>query len=129
LDEHHILPGDDILDEIDRGIKLWDKTLLLCSESSLNSSWVNREIDKALNKEEQLWKLRGEKILALIPVDLDKFLFQWESSRASILMDRYAEDLTDLEKHPDKFIKALSRIEKALMVNYGGRAKPPKSLL
>jgi uncharacterized protein YjbI with pentapeptide repeats len=39
LDEKQLLPGDDILDEVDRGIRLWDKVLLCCSRASLDSSW------------------------------------------------------------------------------------------
>ena len=35
LDEHQMLPGDDIYEQIDRGIKLWDKVLLCCSQTSL----------------------------------------------------------------------------------------------
>jgi hypothetical protein len=35
LDEKQLLPGDDIYEHIDRGIRLWDKLLLCCSEHSL----------------------------------------------------------------------------------------------
>jgi hypothetical protein len=42
LDEHQLLPGQDIYDEIDRGIRLWDKVLLCCSKSSLSSWWIRR---------------------------------------------------------------------------------------
>jgi uncharacterized protein YjbI with pentapeptide repeats len=128
-DEHEILPGDDIMDQIDRGIKLWDKVLLCCSEASLTSPWVNREIDKALKKEEQLWKERNEKILALIPLNLDNYLFKWTSSRASILTDRHAEDLVDWTIDPPKVERAINRIESALRTNNRGRQKPPKSRL
>ena len=33
LDERQLLPGDDIYDMVDRGIRLWDKVLLCCSEA------------------------------------------------------------------------------------------------
>ena len=33
LDEHQMLPGDDIYERVDQGIKLWDKVLLCASES------------------------------------------------------------------------------------------------
>jgi hypothetical protein len=37
LDEHQILPGDDLHEVIDRGIGLWDKGLLCASTASLTS--------------------------------------------------------------------------------------------
>ena len=37
LDEHQVLPGDDIYDQVDRGIRLWDKVLLCCSKESLTT--------------------------------------------------------------------------------------------
>jgi hypothetical protein len=81
LDEHQVLPGDHIFDAIDRGIKIWDKVLLCCSEASLNSVWVDREIEKVVKKEERLWNERKKRVLAIIPLNLDGYLFrEWESS-------------------------------------------------
>jgi hypothetical protein len=37
LDEHQMLPGDDIYEQVDHGIRLWDKILLCCSRNSLTS--------------------------------------------------------------------------------------------
>ena len=37
LDEKQLRGGDDILDHVDRGIRLWDKVLLCCSKNSLTS--------------------------------------------------------------------------------------------
>ena len=42
-------------------VRLWDKVLLCCSKESLQSWWVDKEIQKALMKEEQLWKERLER--------------------------------------------------------------------
>ncbi len=128
LDEHQILPGDDIRDQIDQGINLWDKVILCCSESSLNSYWVNVEIDKALKKEERLWKKYGERLLALIPLNLDNYLFKWTNSRASSLTDRHAEDLVEWKEDEDKLKRAFDRIERALRADSRGRERPPVSL-
>lgn len=128
-DEHQILPGDDTRDAIDRGVSLWDKVLLCCSESSLNSYWVNTEIDKALEKEQALWRERGKETLAVIPLNLDGYVFKWDSSRASELTKRHAEDLVGWENDPVKLERALERIEKALRADEGGREKPPEPKL
>ncbi len=129
LDEHQILPGDRILERVDVGIRLWDKVLLCCSETSLNSPWVIREIDKALKKEARLWKERAEEVLALIPLNLDGYLFKWESDRASILTDRHAPDFTGWEADNAKFEEQFERVVLALRADEGGREKPPAGKL
>ena len=75
LDEHQLKLGDDIYESVDRGIRLWDKVLLCCSEESLSSWWVEREVDTAIEKERQLRAKHGEQKLVLIPLDLDGHLF------------------------------------------------------
>jgi hypothetical protein len=75
LDEHEILPGDPIMKSIDRGIRIWDKILLCCSETSLESWWVQEEIEKTLDKERELKKQRGKGIYSLVPLNLDGYLY------------------------------------------------------
>lgn len=55
-DKEAILPGYDIYDEISTGIHAQDKVLFCCSDAALKSGWVDAELDRALQKEHQLFK-------------------------------------------------------------------------
>ena len=115
LDEHQLLPGDDIYDEIDLGIKMWEKILLCCSRASLEGSpWVDREIDKALQKEEALWHQQNRKILSLIPINLDDYMFKWSSGKASMLKSRLAADFRHWQTSSESFDAAVEKILLAL---------------
>ncbi|MBZ0316184.1 MAG: TIR domain-containing protein, partial [Anaerolineae bacterium] len=90
LDEKQVLPGHDILTEVDRGIKLWDKVLLCASRESLHSGWVDTELTKALEKERELTKERSQRVFALIPLDIDGYLLSrdYQSPIKSEIMRR-----------------------------------------
>jgi hypothetical protein len=126
LDEHQVLPGDDILDQIDDGIRKWDKVLLCCSEPSLSSPWVDREIEKALQKEEELWRKNNQKTLVIIPLNLDNHIFSWKSSKASILKSRLAADFTDWQNNEEKMTSTIAKIVHALKFNREKNIPKPK---
>ncbi len=136
MDKHQLLPGDDIYAEIDRGIRQWDKVLLCCSQASLASWWVDSEINSAFKKEQDLMRsrvesLQGRRILTLIPLNLDGYLFsgRWKSGKAEQVTSRLAADFTGWEQDESKFQEEFGRLMKALRADQGARSEPPKPKL
>jgi hypothetical protein len=132
LDEKQLLPGDDISRELERGIYSWDKFILCASKNSLTSTWVEEEIATTLEKERKLRKERGAKVLKLIPLNLDGYMFcqQWDLGiHANEIRSRVAADFRDWEKPSSNFDKQVDRVIKALRADEGAREKPPPSRL
>lgn len=130
-DEKKMVPGDDIYDQVDRGIRESDKVLLCCSESSLTSWWVDNEIGTAFEKEQQInWK-GGEKVLALIPLNLDGYLFsdKWNSGYCAQIRRRLAADFTGWDSDNKKFEEQFERVLLALRTQKPAELQAPASRL
>ena len=123
--DEQLLPGDDLHDGIDRAIRLWDKVLLCASQASLTSWWVDGEINRAFQKEAQLMKERGKKVLALIPLNLDGFLFSadYQSGKKAEITSRVAANFVGWEKDHALFDRELEKVIRALRTGEGGREK------
>lgn len=132
FDEKKMKPGDDIFISLSRGIELYDKTILVCSEESLNSWWVDQELELVFEKERNLQKEVGEKIGLLIPITIDDHIFTWKDGKRMAIKRRIIGDFrnwqddTAFEKALNDLIHALNadRPEVKPVSHLPGKAKP-----
>jgi hypothetical protein len=95
--------GDKFQDVIDSAIRLHDKLLLVLSENSINSSWVEWEVKKALKKEQE----HGATVL--FPVRLDDAVMETPYAWAAEVRKRHIGDFRKWKDH-DSFQKSLDRL-------------------
>lgn len=122
------MPGDNIHQAVDQGIRLYDKILLCASVNSLNDPWVESEIEAAVEKERRLMKVNGQKTLALIPLNLDGYMFDdsgWESGFSHLIRGRTAADFSGWKSDEKKFSSQLGKLVRALRADEGRKAPPP----
>jgi hypothetical protein len=111
------MKGGEYSDEqIDRAIHLHDRLLLVLSENSIQSKWVEREIRKARKVE------RAEKRRKLFPITLTDYatLKKWEcldsdtgEDLAEEVRKYHIPDFSNWKNH-DAFERAFARLEKDL---------------
>ena len=127
IDEKKLKPGDDFYESLSKGIEHYDKMVLVCSKESLESWWVDREIDRVLAKESELMKERGKRIILLIPIMIDDFIFEWKGAKKEEIKRYLIGDFREWENE-EKFEKALTNlILRALNVDRPD-IKPPSYL-
>ena len=96
--------GDKIRDRIDQSIRLHDKLLLVLSEHSINSEWVEDEVDAAYEQE----RTRGKTVL--FPIRLDDAVMETDEAWAAKLKrSRHIGDFTKWKDH-DSYQKAFDRL-------------------
>ncbi len=96
--------GDRIRQTIDKSIRLYDKLLLILSKHSIDSEWVEKEVETAFEEE------RKRKKTVLFPVRLDNSVMNTDQSWASdIRQTRHIGDFT-LWKDNKSFNEAFDRL-------------------
>jgi len=102
--------GKSVWGEIDRSIRVYDKLVVVCSEHSLKSPAVIREIERALQREDR------EKNEILFPIRIDDYLFNtWDHPHKADVIAKVVGDFREWKDHDkhkqnfDKLLKALNR--------------------
>jgi len=104
--------GESVWGEIDRSIKIYDKLIVVCSENSLQSGPVNREIERALNREDK------ESKNILFPITLDDYVFaDWEHPRKTDVLSKVIGDFRGWNRNEAEYDAAFGRLLKALKAN------------
>ena len=80
-------PGVKLNEEIEKNVRLYDKFLLVLSETSMNSDWVSTEIRIAIDEER---KLQTRKLTPIRLVSFDR-ISKWTSFNADIGKDMAIE--------------------------------------
>jgi len=96
--------GDKFRSRIDESIRLHDKLLLVLSESSIASPWVEDEVESALERE------RRDGTLVLFPIRLDRAVMDTDVAWAATLRrTRHIGDFAQWQEH-GAYVKAFERL-------------------
>jgi uncharacterized protein YjbI with pentapeptide repeats len=92
----HLKIGDPFRQRIDESIRLHDKLLLILSQGSVNSQWVQDEVEAALERE------RRENRLVVFPIRIDNAITDTDKAwAASIRRTRHIGDFSSPKDHDD----------------------------
>lgn len=95
--------------EISQSIERCDRLIVVCSKNSLQSGPVQREIDRALNREDE------EQKNILFPIRIDDYLFKgWKHARRDDLLAKVVGDFRGWRSNPAKYSAALGKLIAAL---------------
>lgn len=96
--------GDKIRARIDESIRIYDKLLIVLSEYSIASDWVEKEVETAFEKEHRQHKL------VLFPIQLDDAVMATTQAwAADIRRTRHIGDFRQWKNHDD-YLKALEKL-------------------
>jgi TIR domain/Pentapeptide repeats (8 copies) len=91
---HDLKPGDFFRQEIDKAIHLQDKLLLILSEHSMQSNWVEYEVNRAIDRE------IAQKRTILFPLRIDETILHTNDHWATdIRSRRHIGNFTNWEDH------------------------------
>jgi uncharacterized protein YjbI with pentapeptide repeats len=98
--------GDRFRIRIDESIHIYDKLLLVLSENSVSSSWVEKEVETAMEREQE----NAQQRTVLFPVRLDEAVMKIKMGwPADVRRTRHIGDFTRWKDH-DSYQKAIDRL-------------------
>ncbi|HEX8161499.1 MAG TPA: toll/interleukin-1 receptor domain-containing protein [Pyrinomonadaceae bacterium] len=107
--------GKTLMSSIDEAVRVYDKLVIICSKRSLKSPAVLREIERALQKEDDLEK-QGKGGEVLFPIRLDDYIFTgWNHYRKVDVIAKNVGDFRQWNK-PEKYKKSFDRLFRDLQV-------------
>lgn len=110
--------GDKFRSRIDEAIRVYDKLLLILSENSIHSSWVETEVEAAFEKENKQGKT------VLFPIRLDDPVMDADQAwAADIRRTRHIGDFGHWKNH-DEYKKAFDRLLRDLNAKDKNPPKP-----
>jgi len=105
--------GHDLMSSIDKAIRFHDKVIVVCSENSLKSPAVIREIERAIQKEDEI-RRKGQVGEVLFPIRVDDFIFEkWEHHRKPDVVAKYVGDFRNW-KDPSTYEEEFNRLVEGL---------------
>jgi len=112
FDEHDIPVGESFVDTVGKAIETHDRVALCCSQASLSSKRLMKEIKSALNKEQRAG------VLVLLPLALDRYaLHERQDPLTKTLRERSVADFSRWRDDWDRFaVPEIEKLVKALRV-------------
>jgi hypothetical protein len=96
--------GDKFRTRIDESIRIYDKVMVVLSENSIPSGWVEKEVETAFEREQR------EKKLVLFPIRLDDAVIETNQAwAADIRRVRHIGDFRAWKDH-DQYQKSFERL-------------------
>jgi hypothetical protein len=112
--------GDRFRPRIDEAIRVYDKLLLILSKNSIHSTWVEREVETAFEKE------RKQDRIVLFPIRLDDAVMETDQAwAADIRRTSHIGDFRSWKNH-DEYKKAFDRLLRDLKAEDKPKMAPKK---
>jgi len=104
--------GSGVPNLFERRGDLWDKLLLCASTNSLQSWWIDDEIEAAFQREETLTAQRGKPTEVIVPLIIDGYIQggNWDGVKNKRVYDRLNIDFSRCRRDKDRFAAEIEKV-------------------